>query len=175
MENTLITLAEIHYDLGLIGHDEYSERLSIALWLSGKYDDNDPRQSPTEKPQNQEFVSLLGESRMLRATDTQQSFLCVGLWLFTRDEANSYPSVPFGYYKNPKQPWPKLDPYTGRVYVSKYQESAKHRLSKADLKKLWQDEKIKSFCREMTIWYQEQFRSLSFPVRNHMRAHKYRM
>lgn len=173
MKNTLITLAEIHYDLGLIGHNEYCERIDIALWLSGQYDSEDPRELPQGyPPTQQEVLKIQGNSRLLSHPQTEEKFLCMGYWIFTKSDAESYPSVPFGFYKNPKQQWPKLDPYTGRVYNAKHQENVQQRLSKADLEKLWSDESLKSLCREITVWYQEQFRSYTFPVRNHLRMPK---
>lgn len=183
MENTLITLAEIHYDLGLISHDEYCERIDIALWLSGKHDINDPRELPKNSPALQpDIPKIHGNGKIIlhpksaagEALPNSQKFLCFGYWIFTKADVESYPSVPFGYYKNPKQQWPKLDPYTGRIYNAKHQENVQLRLSKADLHKLWKDENLKSFCREITIWYQEQFRSYTFPVRNHLRMPKSR-
>lgn len=173
MKNTLITLAEIHYDLGLIGHNEYCERIDIALWLSGQYDTLDPRELPQGNiPIQQDAITIQGNSRLIIHPKTEEKYLCCGHWIFTKADADSYPCVPFGYYKNPKQQWPKLDPYTGRVYNAKHQENVQQRLSKADLQKIWADEMLKSLCREITIWYQEQFRSYTFPVRNHMRIPK---
>lgn len=34
MRNTLIILAELHYEFGLIGYDEFKERIQVALWLN---------------------------------------------------------------------------------------------------------------------------------------------
>lgn len=173
MKNTLITLAEIHYDLGLIGHNEYCERIDVALWLSGQYDSEDPRELPHNySPTQSSPLTVHNNSRIVIHPQTQEKYLCMGVWIFTKADAESYPSVPFGFYKNPKQQWPKLDPYTGRIYRSKYQEDITQRLSKTDLTKLWADENLKSLCREITVWYQEQFRSYTFPVRNHMRMPK---
>ena len=50
MKDTLITLAELSFSLGLIGIDEFLERIKIACWLSensGKI--NDPRMSENEE------------------------------------------------------------------------------------------------------------------------------
>ncbi|WP_033024276.1 hypothetical protein [Pseudoalteromonas sp. TB64] len=39
MRNTLIRLAKIHYDIGLIDYDELNERIGVALWLAEELDD----------------------------------------------------------------------------------------------------------------------------------------
>lgn len=60
MHRTLINLAEIHYDFGLIGHDEYRERIRVALWLADAQSGSefDPRtDSDEEIPENNEYES----------------------------------------------------------------------------------------------------------------------
>lgn len=179
MKNTLITLAEIHYDLGLIAHDELCERIDVALWLSDRYDIEDPRHAPSDPKKNQNAQTISGESKLLRrkspilsedGKEQYEMFICLTSWIFTKTDAVSYPSVPFGFYRNPNNPWPKLNPYTGRVFVAKHQEDVNLRLSKVDIQNIWQDERFKSFCREIIIWYQEQYRSEKFPLRNQLRS-----
>lgn len=181
MKNTLLTLAEIHYDLGLIGHNEYCERTDIALWVSSHYDMKDPRELPSDyTPPSQESTTLQGKSRLVinppsiydRSDSDLQKLLYLDHWVFKKNEPDSYPAVPFAYHSDPKNLWPKLDPYTGRVYNAKYNENISMRLSKKDLQKLWSDDGFKSFCREITIWHQEQYSSHTFPVRNHLRMPK---
>ena len=96
-------------------------------------------------------------------------FLCLGVWVFTKADRDSYPSIPHGHYQNQNRSWPKLNPYTGRVFSAKHQEDKSQRLSKKDMKTIWSDESFKSFCREMIIWYQEQFPYYEFPVHRPMR------
>ncbi|WP_216712728.1 hypothetical protein [Pseudoalteromonas sp. TB64] len=96
-------------------------------------------------------------------------FLCLGIWVFTKADPDSYPSVPHGHFKNQNNKWPKLNPYTGRIFSAKHQEDKKQLLSKKQMRKIWSDEKFKSFCREMIIWYQEKFSYYEFPVRRPLR------
>ena len=51
MHRTLINLAEIHYNFGLIGHDEFRERIRVALWLADAHPGSelDPRKDSDEK------------------------------------------------------------------------------------------------------------------------------
>ncbi|GIU50752.1 hypothetical protein TUM4438_37890 [Shewanella sairae] len=181
MENTLITLAEFHYELGFIGQDKYQERINVALWLSGKLDGGDPRLEPPEEEMNdsrEEFESeneavvlknASGKSSTGRNEDDGLEFLFLNKWVFTKADPDSYPSVPHGHYKSQNKPWPKLNPYTGRVFSSKHQEETSQRLSKKQMKMIWNDEKFKNFCREMIVWYQEQFTYYKFQVRRPLR------
>lgn len=77
--------------------------------------------------------------------------------------------MPHGHYQHQNVKWPKLNPYTGRVFSSKHQEDNSQRLSKKDMTIIWSDESFKSFCREMIVWYQEQFPYHEFPVRRPLR------
>lgn len=180
MENTLITLAEFHYELGFIGQDEYRERVHVALWLSDKLD-GDPRLESPEEGINdsREKIESENEAVVLRKASGKSSaagseydwleFICLNTWVFTKSDPDSYPSVPHGHHKSQNKPWPKLNPYTGRVFSSKRQEDKNQRLSKKEMKIIWNDEKFKSFCREMIVWYQEQFPYYEFHVRRPLR------
>ena len=180
MRNTLITLAEIHYALGFIGYDELNERIGVALWLSDEAEDhvNDPRNdSEDDSPPNEKYEyndSVIVKTGDCRANQQEKDdnwieFLCLGLWVFTKSDPDLYPSVPHGHFKSQNRKWPKLNPYTGRVFKSKHQEDKTNRLTKKQMKIIWSDEKFKSFCREMIIWYQEQFSYYEFPVRRPLR------
>ena len=173
MRNTLIRLAEIHYGIGLIDNDELNERIGVALWLAGELEDSnlDPRsehgedsvsneleESDCENPQEYVIAKIDGSNhKSVNNDENWLELLCLGLWVFTKSDPDSYPSVPHGHFESQNKKWPKLNPYTGRVFSSKHQEDKKKRLSKKQLRNIWSDEKFKSFCREMIIWYQEQF------------------
>ena len=180
MDTTLITLAQFHYELGFIGYDEYKERIQIALWLADEAHAIDPRFDGDEesnlnvREQNEDIE----KSVITRPTNNNASidddennleFLCLGVWVFTKSDRDSYPSIPHGHYQNQNRPWPKLNPYTGRVFSAKHQEDKAQRLSKKDMKRIWSDESFKSFCREMIVWYQEKFPYHTFPVRRPLR------
>ncbi|MCZ2722647.1 hypothetical protein O1D97_13770 [Marinomonas sp. 15G1-11] len=181
MQNTLITLAQFHYELGYIGHDEYRERVDVALWLSGEIDDEDPRSEHQEEEldNNRERCDTMNDAFVVKSDsgekfptgneDNWLKFLCLNIWVFTKADPDSYPSVPHGHYKSQNKAWPKLNPYTGRVFSSKHQEDKSLRLSQKEMKLIWNDEKFKSFCREMIVWYQEQFPYYGFHVRHTLR------
>ncbi|WP_447062568.1 hypothetical protein [Vibrio alginolyticus] len=184
MENTLFTLARFHYELGMIGHDEYKERIEVALWLSdhGKAS-ADPRLDSDEDIQDEnhelnedERVPVRIRSSTEKTCDERDNWLeivCLGFWVFTKADPDSYPSIPHGHYKSQNRPWPKLNPYTGRVFSSKHQEDKSQRLSKKEMRNIWRDERFKSFCREMIVWYQEQFPYFEFDVTRPLRMPKW--
>lgn len=184
MHRTLINLAEIHYDFGLIGHDEYRERIRVALWLADAQSGSefDPRtDSDEEIPENNEYESEHNDKQgtVITRTDGGQptqkdndnwiELVCFGTWVFTKADPDSYPSVPHGHYKNQNAKWPKLNPYTGRAFSSKHQEDTSRRLSKKQMKEIWIDPSFKSFCREMIVWYREKFPYYEFPVHRPLR------
>lgn len=177
MHNTLINIAEIHYEYGIINFDELNERVNIALWLSDKID-IDPRndsEDTIKQPYLDDTENNLNQELMIDKTDNSRPKLkndenrpmCIyllGVWVFTKSDPDSYPSIPHGHFKNQNRKWPKLNPYNGCVFTSKNQEDKSKRLKKTDMKRIWTDEKFKSFCREMIVWYIEQFPCYSFPV-----------
>lgn len=184
MENTLITLARFHFELGIIGYDEYVERVEVALWLSGHGEINtDPRLDSEEdiwdeekEHKEEEFEPVFtrqSPGKLNENMDNRLEIVCLGLWVFTKADRDSYPSVPHGHYKNQNRPWPKLNPYTGRVFSSKHQEDNNQRLTKKEMRNIWQDERFKSFCREMIIWYREQFPYFDFGVTRPLRMPKW--
>lgn len=184
MKNTLINLAEFHFAFGLIGIDEFRERIEVALRIDGERGSaNDPRRIDGNDLSSEQDTDL-GIDDVLSYPDDKQvgvvnsqasenkdwlEFLCLGTWVFTKSDPDPYPSVPHGHYKNKDRRWPKLNPYTGRVYSSKHSEDSSKRLTKNQMRIIWRDESFRSFCREIVIWYQEQFPYLNFPVRSPLR------
>lgn len=175
MRNILVTLAKIHYEFGFIGYDEFNERVRIALWLSDEEKEylSDPRIESEEDliPAKSED-SECNDSVIAKIKDSKEAqknideiwieFLCLGLWVFTKADPDSYPSVPHGHYKSQNKKWPKLNPYTGRVFKSKHQEDGNKRLTKKQMKIIWTDEKFKSFCREMLFGIKNNFQIMIF-------------
>lgn len=168
MQNTLITLAHIHFEVGIIDYDELNERINVALWLSDEQEEfaKDPRSDPeenieqnkSENDENEIVITTIKENKNKSSRNEDEramGIICLGLWVFTKSDPDSYPSVPHGHFRSQNNKWPKLNPYTGRVFASKHQEDKKQRLSKKQMKVIWSDEKFKSFCREMIVWYQE--------------------
>ena len=186
IENTLITLAEFHFAFGYIGLNEYQERINVASWLAGGSDKNgDPRiqQDSKEGSSEKENLECAKEAEVFTTSTSGQisdgndkdliELVCLGKWVFTKADPDSYPSVPHGHYNSRNRQWPKLNPYTGRVFDLKHKENTSLRLSKPEMSEIWNDEKFKSFCREMIIWYQEQFPHYRFPVQWPLRFPKW--
>jgi len=185
---TLLTLASIHYELGLISYDEFNERYGVALWLSNELPEDviDPRLSDDDESLRTEEenididgieVAISGfENGTKTLDDNDENWLeltCLNTWVFTKSDPDSYPSVPHGHYMNKNNKWPKLNPYTGRVFSRKNQEDKSKMLKKRELKRLWSSEKLKTFCREMIVWYQEKYPHYEFPVRRPLRMPRY--
>ena len=169
MLKTLTRMAEISFQYGLIGIDEFQERLDVVNWIINDTKAIDPRvPKPIENDISEKKSGLKIE---LRSTVKQNSdspdwieFLFDRKWYFTKSDPDSYPSTPHGHLNNPKNAWPKLNPYTGRVFKTKNQEDTSMRLSKPQMKKLWNDHKFRSFCRDYIMWYMEEYSHHTFSV-----------
>ena len=180
--DTLIFFADVSLDFGLIGIDEYRERIQVALWLSedGENTREDPRLPVTEGRKSDEDRGDLGTNYAMNSQrsgtsidNTEQprilEFIGLSVWYFTGSDPDSYPSVPHGHYQSAKRPWPKLNPYIGRVFSSKHQEDLSSRLTKKEMRNLWSDESFKDYCRKHIMWYMESHAYYNFPVRHPLR------
>jgi hypothetical protein len=172
--STLIVLAEISHFSGLIGWDEYLERLEVADWL---FDDsasiNDPRSAETEiseKEEAREKGSHESEPTSTERKDPEDPFLyfttrgLTSRWVFTLSDPDRYPSVPHGHLNAASNAWPKLNPYTGRAFTRKYQEDLRLRLSRNEMRILWNDQAFRAFCRNHVVQYMGTFPTYRFPV-----------
>ncbi|EOW2077712.1 hypothetical protein ACNZ70_002037 [Vibrio mimicus] len=167
-------LSDISLMAGLIGYFEYIERHEIADWLedpSGRIPDprvtNNKNHEPLSEGSSEENRSDDGQSR---ATDEHWAddppwleLLMINQWMFTIGDVDCYPSVPHGHYKSKTREWPKLNPYTGRVFSDVHKEDTGKRLSKKDMIKLWNDSNFIEHCREQILWYSGFAPSYSFP------------
>lgn len=176
IKNTLIFLAELSWELGLIGIDEFEERIDVAFWLSDEgHKRQDPRQSDTEEATlKDDFNSPLSgdDDRLIASKRPQENeedflaFIAWKTWYFTGSDPDSYPSVPHGHYQSATNRWPKLNPYTGRVFSQKNKEDNSKRLSKNEMQQLWRDFDFRNFCRAHILWYMQKHGQYRFPVRN---------
>lgn len=175
-QSVLTFLAEASFRFGLIGIDEYDERLRVALWL---YNDNgnwpDPRlpAGPDHDRVEDEFEpgagNAIGAGGSSPPSDLDEVEFYFQGWVFTKADPDPYPSTPHGHWHNQNLKWPKLDPYRGRVFKAKHQEDVMRRLSKKSMKKLWDDGRFRDFCRAHIMWYMEQSPHHAFRVRNPLR------
>lgn len=174
-------LAEFCFSQGLIGLDEYRERIEVANWLSAEDDTPDPRKPKTKRTSpdiedsnevtsdnsDQEHNIVLGVPRQTGPAVLE--LVRLNVWYFTLGDADCYPSVPHGHYENENNPWPKLNPYTGRVFECVHREKGSMRLSKSEMRALWTDETFKGHCRKQILWYIETHTNYGFPVKYPMR------
>lgn len=181
ISGTLIFLAQLHLQLGLIGIDEFTERCKVAKWLDGELGIPDPRDSttseggeefehddPIDADDEKNAVYRMGKSD---CGDDVLEFIW-SQWVFTRQDPDPYPSTPHGHLHNANNRWPKLNPYVGRVFDAKHQESKTSRLKKKQLIALWSDQRFRDFCRTHIMWYAETFPLHVFSVAHPLRFPK---
>lgn len=163
--HTMLTLADLHFALGLIDGTEYEERTQIALWLatdrSTPSDPREPRVPDRDEMGGGGEPASCGESRVSRAARSKADspdwieLVLLSKWYFTRSDPDPYPSTPHGHLNSANQKWPKLNPFTGRVFIEKHQEETRHRLTKNEMKKIWRDPDFRDFCRSHIVWHME--------------------
>jgi hypothetical protein len=178
--STLIALARFNLQFGLIGIDEHIERCEVALWLDDRNGKRlDPRAAAASEEHHEEkergSADNAGDPPQKRGGDGphesdsgEVEFLFRG-WIFTKSDPDPYPSTPHGHWRNPNAKWPKLNPYTGRVFKEKHQEDISARLSKKEMKELWNDSRFRDFCRSYILWYREAFPHHAFSVADPLR------
>lgn len=174
MSQYIRLLSDISLMAGLIGYFEHIERNEIADWLedtSGRIPDprvkNNENHEPFPEGSSEENHS---DDMQSRATDEHGTdvplwleLLMMNQWMFTIGDIDCYPSVPHGHYKSKTREWPKLNPYTGRVFSDVHKEDVGKRLSKKDMIKLWNDSNFIEHCREQILWYSDVAPSYRFP------------
>lgn len=170
MHHYILLLSDLSYQLGLIGIAEYEERREVAYWLfwdgEGKPDPRGSRHeepvSPHENDQRRESEGVRGQevSGSAKATvkdpsDRWPQFLAFKTWIFTLGDPDCYPSVPHGHLHQKTKEWPKLNPYTGRIFATAHAEDHSRRLTKAEMRILWNDKDFVEHCRKQVLWYSD--------------------
>lgn len=176
MHEYILLLSDLSYQAGVIGLAEYVERQSIADWLSASGSGlPDPRSRSNEEGEHSEEreTSLddigsagIGISGNGEDPDDQKhwpQFLAFNRWMFTVGDRDCYPSVPHGHIHKKTNEWPKLNPYTGRAFSDVHQEDVGSRLSKAQMKLLWNDSGFVELCRKQVLWYSDFAPAYGFP------------
>lgn len=169
MHHYIVLLSDLSYHLGLIGIAEYEERCEMAYWLSRGEGEPDPRNGQPEEPEHPRGNNERSESDGVRAQQGSDSAKAIGedpidrwlellafkKWMFTVGDRDCYPSVPHGHLYRKTNEWPKLNPYTGRVFADVHVEDLSCRLTKAEMKDLWNDEDFVEHCRKQVLWYSD--------------------
>ncbi len=177
MSRIIHLLNDLSYEAGIIGIVELHERNQIASWVfshdhSPVHESVDPRgapeHGPEEGPQIEErevFRPLGKDGSGSVASDNERAakeprvlqFLALKRWYFTLGDADCAPSVPHGHECAKTQKWPKLNPYTGKVFTAIHQEDTSRRLSRQEMQILWRDDGFVDHCREQVAWYADRF------------------
>ena len=124
-----------------------SEKIDDSLKVKDSSDDNSS--------------SGLGDA--LSNENNLLEFLAFNKWMFTIGDPDCYPSVPHGHFRNKTRVWPKLNPYTGRVFSGNHQEDVNSRLSKNEMRFLWTDSNFVDHCRKQVHWYSNFAPAYGFP------------
>lgn len=167
-------LSDMSLMAGLIGHFEYIERHEIADWLedsSGRVPDprltSEENRDPLSEESTEENCSderRPGASYERRTDDSPRlEELMLNQWMFTLGDPDCYPSVPHGHYKSKTRKWPKLNPYTGRVFSDVHKENISKRLRKKEMIEIWNDSKFIEHCRVQVLWYSDFAPNYGFP------------
>jgi len=172
----IVLLSDFSYELGLIGIAEYVERQKVAHWLSEegqpdpRGDRDDEQQRPHESDEARENEGSKSQGGFGSSNTTEDSstdrwprFLAFNKWMFTVGDRDCFPSVPHGHLQRKTNGWPKLNPYTGRVFSAMHAEDIAQRLTKAEMKILWNDGDFLEHCRKQVLWYGDFAPSYGFP------------
>jgi hypothetical protein len=177
MSRIIHLLNDFSYAAGIIGLVELEERNQIASWLFSRdhsriLERPDPRGALGSEPEGQSeikdgqvFQPLGTDGRVLASSVNDSAaqepavlhFLALKRWCFTRGDADCAPSVPHGHENAKTQKWPKLNPYTGKVFTAIHQEDTSRRLSRLEMQMLWRDDGFVDHCREQVAWYADRF------------------
>lgn len=174
MSQYIRLLSDISLMAGLIGCFEYIERHQIADWLEDPgYRIPDPRATSHEnhgslsegsyEEHGSEKVKLNATGEPGTDVPPWLELLMMNQWMFTIGDADCYPSVPHGHYKSKVREWPKLNPYTGRVFFDIHKEDSSKRLNKNDMITLWNDSRFIEHCRKQVHWYSNFAPGYEFP------------
>lgn len=173
---TFVFISDCEYSSGLIGLADMMERHEALDWLvDGDDRSKDPRPIQNESQAELESWNLLSNDEKLQVRKQANAddeppileFIPIGLkrpWCFTVGDPDNYPSVPHGHLNSKDQPWPKLNPYTGRAFNAKDFEELKLRLSRKEMVCLWNNKDFCDHARKQIAYYSTQFPHHKFPV-----------
>lgn len=164
MYRDLLAWSELSYKIGLIGLAELKERTEVAEWLLDPgHSVRDPRLGRNEEPSVQELndcsppdsTPLTDGVKKDDPADRWLHLVMLSKWVFTVGDADCYPSVPHGHLQKKTNSWPKLNPYTGRVFSELHEEDKARRLTRSEMQKLWNDVRFLDLCHKQISWYSE--------------------
>lgn len=177
MSRIIHLLNDLSYAAGIIGLVELEERNHIASWVFSRdhsriHERADPRGALDRQFEEQakieeaEVFQPIGKDGSVLVSSVNDpaaqepaamQFLVLKRWYFTLGDADCAPSIPHGHENAKTQKWPKLNPYTGKVFTATHQEDTSRRLSRLDMQVLWRDDGFVDHCREQVSWYADRF------------------
>lgn len=164
----LLFSADLHHAYGLIGAHEHHERSMVAHWLaipsmadprraSASPEERDEEPTPGDEGAVEQRTLDPGAKIPSREYPDDLEFIFQKRWHFTGADPDPYPSVPHGHLDSENRRWPKLNPYTGRVYDHVEEQNISLMLTRKQLTLLWGDEKFRDFCLERVKWYKDTY------------------
>jgi hypothetical protein len=178
MPKSILLLSDLSYATGLIGLVELEERLEIADWLFGNTKGQSDPRGPMERsveanepvPDQDVFQPIRADKANATSSTAEarspepevMQFLALRRWHFTISDPDCAPSVPHGHENAKTQKWPKLNPYTGKVFTAIHSEDTTRRLSREEMKALWRNADFVEHCRNQVNWYSRRFPGYRF-------------
>lgn len=176
MYHHLYLLADLSFQIGLIGLPEYEERIRIAAWLSGEIE-QDPRgkienqrevfDEPPDQIREESSNGSLKNQEEDDPPDPMIRLVMLNHWIFTIGDRDCYPSVPHGHWNSKTNDWPKLNPYTGCVFSGTHRENVCSRLKRKEMENLWRDSTFIQHCRTQIHWYSNFAPAYKYPNARH--------
>lgn len=178
MKTSITLLNDLSFAIGLIGLAEMHERTEVSLWLADETGSiADPREESSELTERS-VREPCHEDEVLKPVATDQKtgklipvgdepqwlrFLVLKKWHFTLGDVDCVPSVPHGHENAKTQSWPKLNPYTGRVFSAIHREDVSQRLDRNEMRLIWRNKDFVERCRRQVIWYANNYQNFPFP------------
>ena len=173
MSRVIHLLNDLSYAVGIIGLAEIQERKEVAAWVFSRNPERpDPRgpagqpREETPPPEPNDVCRPIGPSwSALDGSTAEQTdedshvvhLVVLNCWYFTLGDVDCVPSVPHGHEHSKTQKWPKLNPYTGKVFTATHQEDRTRRLARVEMQLLWRNESFVDHCRQQVQWYSSHF------------------
>ena len=123
-EISFIFFSELQLNYGIIGINEFHERIETLEELLSKNDEGFNQQEEINEKNNIHSYSDHLNGFIKDEDENIIHFIPEGLsskWIFTKGDPDPYPSVPHGHKNSQNQSWPKLNPYTGWIFKNKSQ------------------------------------------------------
>lgn len=169
-------LSNLQYACGVIDIDELNERIQTYNEMvegdSREFRESsyghEPKRSYDENAKRAAISPQSKEDNIYRLVPMGLSYK----WVFTKGDPDPFPSVPHGHLDSQNASWPKLNPYTGWAYSASGKKI--ERLTKREMKTLWNDDAFVTFCYEHVSWFIGTYPHFHLPTKTPLRFPKWR-